>query len=255
MSSGWLRPVTTALDAAIAPVPVFFRDDDAGWGDARLFELLDRFAAQSLPVDLAVIPMELDRGLAAELAARAGVGLHQHGLAHVNHEREGRKHEFGPSRDAAAQRSDIAAGRERLAQLLGKRVDPIFTPPWNRCTADTGRCLAALGFEVLSREARAAPLGVPGLRELPVRIDWFAHRMGERLSPVELGERIAVAIGTGDPVGVMFHHAVMDGGGRRRAGELLSLVADHERARPALMMEVVGGAASVGDAGVVRAGA
>ena len=164
-------------------MPVFFRDDDAGWGDARLFELLDRFAAHSLPVDLAVIPMELDRALADELAARPRVGLHQHGLAHVNHEREGRKHEFGPSRDAAAQRADIAAGRERLADLLGERVDPIFTPPWNRCTADTGRCLAELGFEVLSREARAAPLDVPGLRELPVSVDWFAHRHGRAAEP------------------------------------------------------------------------
>jgi hypothetical protein len=253
MSSGWLRPVTAALDAAIAPVPVFFRDDDAGWGDARLFELLDRFSAQSLPVDLAVIPIELDRGLAAELAARAGVGLHQHGLAHVNHEREGRKHEFGPSRDAAAQRSDIAAGRERLAELLGKRVDPIFTPPWNRCTADTGRCLAELGFEVLSREARAAPLNVPGLRELPVSVDWFAHRGGQRLNPLELGARIAGAIGSGKPVGVMFHHAVMDAWDMRRAGELLSAIAGHERARPVLMMEAAGGAASVGEVGVARA--
>jgi hypothetical protein len=255
MSSGWLRPVTTALDAAIAPVPVFFRDDDAGWGDARLFELLDRFAAQSLPVDLAVIPTELDRGLAAELAARAGVGLHQHGLAHVNHEREGRKHEFGPSRDAAAQRSDIAAGRERLAELLGKRVDPIFTPPWNRCTADTGRCLASLGFEVLSREARATPFGLPSLLELPVGVDWFAHRRGERLRPASLGGRIGELIGSGGPVGVMFHHAVMDDAEMRRATELLSLIAGHERAQPALMMELAGEARSVAGAGAARTGA
>src|SRR3954451_22796727 len=143
MRPRWLDPVTAALDAAPAPVPVFFRDDDAGWADARLFDLLDRFAACSLPVDLAVIPMELDAALAEELAARPRVGLHQHGLAHVNHEREGRKHEFGPSRDAAAQRADIAAGRARLTDLLGDRVDPIFTPPWNRCTAATGDCLAA----------------------------------------------------------------------------------------------------------------
>jgi hypothetical protein len=246
MNSHWLRPVLAALDAAPAPLPVFFRDDDAGWGDARLFALLDRFAACSLPVDLAVIPMELDGALADELAARPRVGLHQHGLAHVNHEREGRNHEFGPSRDAAAQRADIAAGRDRLADLLGERVDPIFTPPWNRCTADTGRCLAALGFEVLSREARAAPLGVPGLRELPVSVDWFAHHGGERLSPVELGERIAEAIGSGRPLGVMFHHAVMDGGEMRRASELLDAVAGHEGARPALMMEVARSAGEVG---------
>jgi hypothetical protein len=252
MDTSWLRLVTDALDAARAPVPVFFRDDDAGWADARLFELLDRFAASSLPVDLAVIPMELHVGPAQELAARPGVGLHQHGLAHVNHEREGRKHEFGPSRAGAVQRSDIAAGRERLADLLGERVDPIFTPPWNRCTADTGHCLAELGFGVLSREARAAPLGVPGLRELPVSVDWFAHRHGERLSPSGLGARIADAIGSGAPLGVMFHHAVMDAGDMRRAGELLTAIAGHERARPGLMMELAGGVAS---AGAARAGA
>ena len=256
-SESWLRPVEEALDAADRPVRFFFRDDDAGWGDVRLIELLDRFAACSLPVDLAVIPRALDAGLAGELVMRRRVGLHQHGLAHVNHEREGRKCEFGPARGAEAQRRDIEAGRARLADLLGARVDPIFTPPWNRCTADTGRCLAALGFEVLSREARAAPLDVPGLHELPVSIDWFAHRHGERLRPAELGRRIADVIGLGGPVGVMFHHAVMDGAEMRRAGELLSVIAGHSRARPALMMQLVRRAASVvgAGAGAARTGA
>jgi peptidoglycan/xylan/chitin deacetylase (PgdA/CDA1 family) len=249
MSPHWLHPVTAALDRADAPIPVFFRDDDAGWADARLLELLDRFAACALPVDLAVIPMELHEGLARELAARPGVGLHQHGLAHVNHEREARKHEFGPSRDAATQRADIATGRARLAALLGERLDPIFTPPWNRCTADTGHVLAELGFEVLSREARAAPLGVPGLRELPVSVDWFAHRHGERLSLEDLGARIADAIGSGGTVGVMFHHAVMDREEMRRGGELLGAIAGHEGALPVSMLE----AASVGDVGAARA--
>jgi peptidoglycan/xylan/chitin deacetylase (PgdA/CDA1 family) len=244
-SENWLRPVEAALDAAAAAVPVFFRDDDAGWGDVRLMDLLDRFAASRVPVDLAVIPLELDSGLAGELLARPRVGLHQHGLAHSNHEREGRKCEFGPARDAAAQRRDIEAGRARLADLLGTRVDPIFTPPWNRCTADTGRCLAALGFEVLSREARAAPLDVPGLVELPVSIDWFAHRHGERLRPAELGRRIADAVRGGGPVGVMLHHAVMDEADLGRVGELLSLVAGHRRARPARMMRLVARSASV----------
>lgn len=254
MTSDWLRPVVNALDAAPAPVPVFCRDDDAGLGDGRLRALLALFAARSLPVDLAVIPSELDTGLARELASQPAIGLHQHGFRHVNHEREGRKCEFGPSRDAAAQRGDIADGRERLSELLGGRVDPIFTPPWNRCTAETGRCLAALGFAVLSREARATPLGVPGLRELPVSVDWFAHRHGERLSLPELGLRIAAAIGSRAPVGVMFHHAVMDATERRRAAELLSVLAGHERARPALMMELADRPASVVGAGAARAG-
>ena len=126
------------------------------------------------------------------------------------------------------------AGRERLAELLGGGVDPIFTPPWNRCTADTGRCVAELGFLALSREASAAPLGVAGLRELPVRVDWV------RLSVDELAVRLADAFACGAPAGVMFHHAVMERADMQRAGELLSLVADHPRARPAGMAALVG---------------
>jgi peptidoglycan/xylan/chitin deacetylase (PgdA/CDA1 family) len=235
----WLGAVEDALDAAPAPVAFFFRDDDAGWRDARLVALLDLFAARGLPVDLAVIPAELDAGLARELVARPAVGLHQHGFAHVNHEREGRKCEFGPSRPAERQRADIEAGRARLADLLGDRVDPLFTPPWNRCTGTTGRCLAELGFRALSREARAEPLGIPGLRELPVAVDWFAHRKGVRLSPAELGARLAAAIGSGKPVGLMLHHALMEAGDMRRAAGLLALLAGHERVRPLAMMQLV----------------
>jgi peptidoglycan/xylan/chitin deacetylase (PgdA/CDA1 family) len=226
----WLQPVEEALEAARAPVRVFFRDDDAGWGDARLRVLLDVFAAHELPVDLAVIPLELEAGLARELAARPGVGLHQHGLAHANHEREGRKCEFGPSRGLDAQRRDIEAGHARLTDLLRDRVDPIFTPPWNRCTIDTGTALAELGFRVLSRESRADPLGVPDLHELPIHIDWV------RLSPLDLGVRIAGAIEAGGPVGLMFHHAVMED--MHRMSDLLSLLAGHERVRAERMIEL-----------------
>ena len=37
-------------------------------------------------------------------------------------------------------------------------VDPIFTPPWNRCTQATADCLAMLGYRVLSRDATASRL-------------------------------------------------------------------------------------------------
>jgi predicted deacetylase len=230
----WLDLVAAALDEAPAPVPVFFRDDDAGWATDRLRALVDRFERHGLSLDLAVIPQALRPGLARELRARAGDGLalHQHGLAHVNHEPEGRKIEFGPSRSREAQRRDIEAGRRLLRERLGDAVEPIFTPPWNRCTAVTGLCLAELGFSVLSREARAEPLGIPELRELPVSLDW------SRLSPRAFAESFAAAAA---PVGVMFHHAEMDDAEMDRADELLGLLAAHDRVAARPMMALATG--------------
>jgi hypothetical protein len=230
----WLDPVQEALDAAPAPVDVFFRDDDAGWRDDRLLALLGVFDEHALPLDLAVIPDAVARDVAAELRGRAGtrLRLHQHGFAHRNHEPDGRKCEFGPSRPYADQRRDIEAGAERLATLLGDATEPIFTPPWNRCTEVTGRCLLELGFRTISRESRAAPLGLNGLRELPVRVDWC------RFTAPEAAERLAGALRDGGPVGVMFHHAVMDGADLAGAGELLALVAEHPRAVPRPMREL-----------------
>ena len=221
-----------ALDAAGGPINVFFRDDDAGWSDDRLCGLLDRFLEYALPLDLAVIPAALRAPLAGELRERAGEGLsvHQHGFAHVNHEPDGRKYEFGPSRSRAQQRRDIEAGRALLEDRLGGLLVPIFSPPWNRCTAETGECLAELGFRVLSREARAEPLGVPGLRELPVSFDFV------RLAPDDLARRFATA---SPPIGVMFHHAEMDEAEMARAGELLALLAGHPRVVARPMMALV----------------
>ena len=220
----------TALDEAPAPVEVFFRDDDAGWGDERLLELIARFEATGLPLDLAVIPAELTPRLAETLRERP-VGLHQHGYAHVNHQREGRKCEFGSDRSRAQQQDDIARGRERLRELLGDRLDPFFTPPWNRCTRDTGEALVALGFAGLSREHRAEPLGL--LPEVSVHLDVA------RLTPEELDARFAAHVRAGGPVGVMFHHAVMEDADLGRAAALLELLASHANVAPRTLAELV----------------
>jgi hypothetical protein len=222
----------------------FFRDDDVGWRGDRLRELLDLFAELALPLDLAVIPAELDAQAAQELRERVGtagrrLGVHQHGYRHANHEPPGaRRCEFGPARSREAQLCDIAAGRELLDALLGDAVEPIFTPPWNRCTAATGSCLLELGFEVLSREAKAEPLDAPGLRELPVSVDWLKRRDGARLPREAVAELAAGAVGGGGPVGVMLHHAEMDGAELNAAAELLAALAEHERTTCVRMRDV-----------------
>jgi hypothetical protein len=241
----WLDSLRSALDAASRPVDFFFRDDDAGWCDERLFALLDLFERHRLPMDVAAIPRAVTASLATELRARVvaapeRLAVHQHGFAHLNHEAEGRKCEFGPSRLRALQLGDIELGRRILLEEHGLRAGDIFTPPWNRCTEATGEALRAAGFRVLSRDATARPLGVAGLYELPVRVDWFARRKGVRLGLEELGALLAEAAGdTASPVGVMFHHELMDDEELTRADELLALLAGHKRSRCRLMSALV----------------
>jgi peptidoglycan/xylan/chitin deacetylase (PgdA/CDA1 family) len=242
--SAWLDGLRRALDAAARPVDFFFRDDDAGWRDGRLFALLDLFGRHGLPIDVAAIPRALTPALASELRSRVEaaperVAVHQHGFAHLNHEREGRKCEFGPSRSRERQQEDIEAGRRLLAEAHGLRGSGVFTPPWNRCTEATGDALRACGFRVLSRDATARPLGVEGLYELPVRFDWFARRKGVRLSREESGALLAEsASAAASPVGVMFHHELMDDEELTSAGELLALLAAHTRARCLLISSI-----------------
>jgi hypothetical protein len=225
--SGWLTPLAATLDAIESPCPFFFRDDDAGWDDFALMALLDEFDAAGVTVDVAAIPQALTPSAGRLLAARLDGGMvriHQHGYAHVNHETSGRKCEFGPSRSAAEQAADICAGRARLEQVLMRDVDPVFTPPWNRCTADTAAAVLAAGHVVLSRDHTAGLLRRPGLAEVPVTVDWSATRKGVLLSPADRGRSLAAAVSSGRPVGVMLHHAVLAAEDRDEVRRLLDLV-------------------------------
>jgi hypothetical protein len=231
------------MDEASGPISFFFRNDEVGWEDARLFDLLDVFAQYEVPIDLAVIPKSISRETAARLhklvAERSGyVSVHQHGFAHVNHEQTGRKCEFGDSRSLELQHADIAAGKELLSDLLGPITDPIFTPPWNRCTAFTAACLQNEGFTLLSRDLTAKQLDIADLMELPVSIDWFGHRKRVRLSPDEIAASLGAAVTSQEPVGVMLHHALVDDEEREMIGELLKLLSSSSQVRCRLMREV-----------------
>ena len=89
----WSDALRRALDGCGHAVPVFFRDDDGGWADAQLRSLVELFAAQDVPIDLALIPTAVEAPLADWLLGRIGpgLGIHQHGYCHVSHERAGRK--------------------------------------------------------------------------------------------------------------------------------------------------------------------
>jgi predicted glycosyltransferase len=233
-ASAWLDPLRAALADAPEPVAFFFRDDDAGWGDDRLRLLLDVFGAAGVGIDVAAIPAAVTQVTAGILHERSGfVHVHQHGYTHVNHEPVGRKYEFGPSRPAHVQLADVLSGRRLLRERLEGEPEPFFTPPWNRCTLATADAIREAGLELLSRESRAERFDVDGVRELPVSVDW-----ARPVAPDELGQALAAAVRAGSPVGVMLHHAVMDGEQRAGVAQLLDLLRDSTVARLATMAQL-----------------
>lgn len=226
------QALRAALSEAEAPVRFFFRADDVGWEDAALWPMLDLFAVRDLPVDLAAIPGALHPRLIGELVGRCEASsgrlrVHQHGWRHENHEAVGRKCEFGPARSLDQQRRDLCQGRNMLRDAFGVYVDPIFTPPWNRCEQCTADLCAEEGFRALSRDAGAKPLETGDLAEIPVSIDW--SRMAE-VDVSRIGDVVRDAMAKAMPVGVMLHHAVMTGEDRGWLASLLDLLAAHENA-------------------------
>lgn len=208
-------PLLQALDRIHAPVRVFVRDDDAGWNDDALHALLRTMQRAAVPIDLAAIPAAVTPVLARELQARRrdgqAIGVHQHGYAHLNHEDGGRKCEFGASRSAAARSADLRNGRDRMRGAFGDTLDAIFTPPWNRVSADTPALLAELGFAALSRDVTATPQ--QSLPELAVHTDWTRQwRLAAEAGadPVQrISADLARHVVPGATLGLMLHHAVM----------------------------------------------
>ena len=248
----WLDPLCLALDESDIPIDFFFRDDDVGWANDELRALLACFRRHSVPLDLAAIPTALTAEFADEIRAAhneapALVGIHQHGFSHTNHELLGRKCEFGVSRAHEDQYRDIQLGRTKLEAMLGSVLDPMFTPPWNRCTEITGECLRGLGFSVLSRDAIAPSLNVSGLKELPISIDWFKKKNGERLSFQTLATLITSSVNQQQQVGIMLHHELMNAYERERLDDLLALLSTHRQVHCKLMIEIAGVGATAKD--------
>ena len=219
----------------ISEVQVFFRDDDAGWADARLWELVQCFDGAA-PLDLAVIPASMSTATADRLTGvGTWLGFHQHGFAHVNHESTGRKCEFGDSRRPAEIIADVSAGRARLLDLFGARLDPIFTPPWNRCAQATIDAMSFNGLTVLSRDLTASRLEWGATRQLPVTVDWVKHRSE---IDARLARAFSAAESDGHAVGLMLHHEVLLASDLALLSDLLGLLDRHVGVETASMMSL-----------------
>ncbi len=239
----WLDELKYALDQRIKPVRFFFRNDDAGWAESQLFRLLDCFSKLDIPIDLAVIPQAIDlKNLNIYnrvIDGKGLIGVHQHGYTHCNYQLQGRKCEFGSERSFYQQQVDIKAGQAMLLDYFSGQLDPIFTPPWNRCNQDTIEALRNLGFTTLSRDNTAMPLVCHNLRELAINCDWFKKRKGTRLNWIELAQLMVQIINRGEAVGVMLHHEIMEQQEIDRLSELLELLSAHPKVKCERMKDIL----------------
>jgi hypothetical protein len=230
------RVVREAADrrAGAGPAVLFFRADDIGAPGQTFGRMAGLFRSHGVALGLAVVPAWLTAARRDCLLDMLGPDgelfcLHQHGWRHADHEaalagnpspgragrRSRKKCEFGPARSFHHKLADLRRGRDKLAGLLGGRVSPIFTPPWNRLDAETLEGLGRLGFRAVSRSLGALP-PIPeplsGLVSLDVTVDLHTRKEPDPEAAfsgllAELGDSLERGW-----CGVMLHHGRMDGG-------------------------------------------
>jgi len=206
---------------------LFFRDDDVDEDEDSLRRLLRIFLKEEAPVNLQVIPDRLTpAGASLLLQHRQSrpdlFELNQHGWRHINHEREGRKCEFGPSRNFAEQLADIASGRRVLEDAFGDAFSLIFTPPWNRCTAETLTALDRLGYHGFSGFRSARQVSGYGFHGVAVTLEF------QRWKNDEIVRELIKQLNDLDTVGIMLHHKAMDDEGFEFLSYLLNELASSQ---------------------------
>lgn len=224
-----------ALDAAPAPVRLWWRDDDAGRDHPGLAALLDIARRREAPVALAVVPAWLEPPCAARILACSAANVLQHGIAHQNHAHlPARKIELGGAADLPGLGAALAAMRLELADRFGARALPVLVPPWNRIVPDLLPMLPGLGFTGWSGFGPRPAPPLPGLAQVNTHLDLIRWREAARpVSFAEAAFALAALIRANrpEPIGILSHHLVADTAAFAALDRLLGVVQDHPKAR------------------------
>lgn len=222
----WLAPdarfraAKTRLAAILSSAPqgteIFFRADDIGAPGDNCRKMMALFRKHRVPLHMAVTPAWLTESRWDILKGWGGNdGLfiwHQHGWRHVNHQRSGKKGEFGTDRSKDMKKADLAKGRAKLEAIMGNDFSPLFTPPWNRVDAETVESLVELEYAAISRSAgEQKKVPVPNtLPDIPVNVDLHTRSEADPESGLAaLLDEFKEAVASGR-VGVMLHHQRMN---------------------------------------------
>ena len=194
---------------------IFFRADDVAAPGKKFARLMHIFKRHRVPLCLAVVPAWLTGRrwqYLKDLVVRESSlwCWHQHGWRHINHEIEGKKQEFGPSRSRSNIKRDLVQGKRRLEDLMEAEFYPVFTPPWNRCSLSTLQLLGELGYVAVSRSRGSEPKAPRQLSDFWVNVD--LHTRKEKTPAAgwqNLFDELQRAIAAGR-CGVMIHHQRMN---------------------------------------------
>jgi len=196
-------------------INVFFRADDIGVPSKNHSRIVALFIKYNIPLCLAVVPswLTLKRWEAMKDSVKNRDDLfcwHMHGFRHRNHETVGKKQEFGPSRSYQALFYELSHGYARLQSIIGQKLTPVFTPPWNRCSLETMRILKDIGFKGVSRSIGSVPMPPKGIEDFPIHVD--LHTRKEKES--EKGwQKMLTELQNGlssSACGIMIHHMRMN---------------------------------------------
>jgi hypothetical protein len=234
-----LAPIVAELEACEAAncrIHWWWRDDDAVSDSPQLRRLMVTRDKLQLPVLLSVIPKLCEPSLVDAMRHSPHFAIAQHGFAHVNYETHGRsKSEFGFARPLLNVCSEITAGRDRLRALFGDGYLPIFVPPWNDLRPDMWAQLPELAFRGLSCYGRRmSSEAAPGVMLANTHIEilnWGARPV-QLITPTEITDKIVMELRCrrkghsqgNEPIGILTHHRVMNGGAWDFMERLLSVI-------------------------------
>ncbi len=194
---------------------LFVRDDDAIEVTPALqclTELVERYNA---PLLLAVIPKFATPALGEFVDIHPLITPAVHGWEHKNHARAGNKKcEFDDQRSFLKMQKDIEAARQRLLELFGARLSPLFVPPWNRIGEKAIQATADVGFKAISGFGWKDRSPVQKWKNTHVDVvDWKAGRAGKSLLQLMTEIEVSLSIARENdfaPVGILLHHLVHD---------------------------------------------
>lgn len=238
------RHIDRGIQQAAGHPLIFFRADDIGIASVRFRQLISCFQKHRLPLCLATVPAWVNEARLRELRHITGMDSsqwcwHQHGQLHRNFAPAGKKQEFAASRSKSTIHTSVGKGKNKLEQLLGPDFQPIFTPPWNRCSSDTLEALVELGFKAVSRSRGAEPETLPQLPDLQVNVDLHTRKETEpAMSLFKLMAEIEQGVGSG-LCGIMIHHQRMNGAALELLDTLLGLIKSNHRLMPVHFAELL----------------